>query len=64
MQAICDAYLCFLFFAVAKPGGSTDICAYEVLLVIDIIENLPDGLCIVANAVYMLSEHVLVPFTG
>jgi len=64
VQAICDARLRFLFFAVAKPGGSSDLTAYERISIRDIIENLPDGLYIIADAAYMLTEHVLVPFTG
>jgi hypothetical protein len=31
VQAICDSRLWFLFFAVAKPGGSSDLHAYESL---------------------------------
>jgi len=64
VQAICDARLRFLFFAVAAPGGTGDLVAYEFLSIRDIIEGLPDGIYIVADAAYMLSEHVLVPFTG
>jgi hypothetical protein len=64
VQAICDSRLRFLFFAVAKPGGSSDLRAYESLHIRHIIESLPDGVYIVADAAYMLSEHVIVPFTG
>lgn len=64
VQAICDSRLRFLCFAVAKPGGSSDLFAYESLSIREIIENLPDGIYIVADAAYMLTEHVLVPFTG
>jgi hypothetical protein len=64
VQAICDSRLRFLFFAVAAPGSTGDLVAYDFLSIHDIIESLPEGLYIVANAAYMLSEHVLVPFTG
>jgi hypothetical protein len=50
VQAICDSRLRFLFFAVAKPGGSSDPIAYESLSIKDAIENLPDGIYIVADA--------------
>ena len=64
VQAICDARLRFLFFAVAAPGRTGDLVAYEMLTIREIIENLPAGLYVVADAAYMLTEHVLVPFTG
>lgn len=64
VQAICDARLRFLFFAIAAPGKTGDQVAYELLPIRDIIESLPDGLYIVADAAYMLTDHVLVPFTG
>jgi hypothetical protein len=63
-RQFCDSQLHFLFFAVAKPGGSSDLIAYESLSIKDVIENLPDGIYIVADAAYMLTEHVIVPFTG
>lgn len=64
VQAICDARLRFLFFAVAAPGRTGDLVADEMLTIREIIEKLPPGLYIVADAAYMLTEHVLVPFTG
>ena len=64
VQAICDSRLRFLFFAVAKPGGSSDLRAHEGLSIQEIIENLPDGIYVLGDAAYMLSEHVIVPFTG
>ncbi len=64
VQAICNSWLRFLFFAVAKPGGSSDLHAYKSLHIWQIIESLPEGVYIVADAAYMLSEHAIVPFTG
>jgi hypothetical protein len=64
VQAICDFWLCFLFFVVTKPGGSSDFIAYEKLSIKDVIENLPDGIYIVADAAYMLTQHIIVSFTG
>jgi hypothetical protein len=64
VQAICDARLRFLFFAVAAPGRTGDLVAYELLSIREIIEKLPPGFYIVGDAAYMLTEHVLVPFTG
>jgi hypothetical protein len=64
VQAICDARLRFLNFAVAAPGRTGDLVAYELITIRETIEKLPTGFYIVADAAYMLTEHVLVPFTG
>lgn len=64
ITAICDARLRFLYFAVAATGGVGDLVAYEFLSIHEIFEGFPDGIYFVADAAYMLSQHVLVPFTG
>jgi hypothetical protein len=64
MQAICDARLHFLNFAVAAPSTTGDLVAYELITIREAIEKLPTGYYIVADVAYMLTEHVLVPFTG
>jgi hypothetical protein len=64
VQAICDACLRFLNFAVVAPGRTGDLVAYELMTIHEAIEKLPPGYYIVADAAYMLTEHVLVPFTG
>ena len=64
VQAICDSCLRFLFFAVTAPGWLSDLYAFEDCSLGQIINNLPDGVYIMADAAYMLSEHILVPFTG
>ena len=64
VQAICDSRLQFLFFMVTAPGQSSDLYAFEDCSIGQIINNLPDGVYIMVDAAYMLSEHILVPFTG
>lgn len=64
VQAICDPYLRFTFFGVLKPGSSSDLRAYESSGIHSIIESLPYGTYIVGDAAYMLTDRMLVPFTG
>jgi hypothetical protein len=63
-QALCDSDLRFLFFGVMGPGNKSDQPAYEQTGLAEIIENLPAGLFIAADAAYVVTEHVLIPFTG
>jgi hypothetical protein len=63
-QALCDSDLRFLFFGVMGPGNKSDQPAYEETGLAEIIENLPAGLFIAADAAYVVTEHILVPFTG
>ena len=46
------------------PGKTPDCKAYEFTGLKDIVDNLPSGIYVVGDAAYMLSEHMLVPFTG
>jgi hypothetical protein len=63
-QAICDAQLRFLFFAVIAPGQTNDAVAYEHTMLHDTIEKFAPGAFIAGDAAYILTEHLLVPFTG
>lgn len=63
-QAMCDARLRFHLFAVVAPGQTNDAVAYEATGLHDIIDKFPSGLYIVGDAAYVLTEHLLVPFTG
>jgi hypothetical protein len=63
-QAICDSKLRFLFFAVIAPGQTNDAVAYELTNLQEIIENFAPGSFIAGDAAYLLTEHLLVPFTG
>jgi hypothetical protein len=64
VQAVCDSKCRFIFFAVAAPGKTPDQTAFERTSLYELIQNLPPGIYIVADAAYTLCEGVLVPFTG
>jgi hypothetical protein len=63
-QAICDSKLRFLFFAVIAPGQTNDAVAYELTNLRDVIEKFAPGAFIAGDAAYLLTEHLLVPYTG
>ena len=63
-QGLCDSHLRFLHFSVIAPGKTADCRAYEDTGLPNIVNNLPSGIYIVGDAAYMLTEHMLVPFTG
>jgi hypothetical protein len=62
--AICDSCLRFIYFAVAAPGRTSDAVAYDRTDLPRLIESLPEGIYITADAAFVLTEHTLVPFTG
>jgi hypothetical protein len=51
-------------FTVIAPGQTNDTVAYEETGLHKIIDTLPSGLYIAGDAAYVLTEHLLVPFTG
>jgi hypothetical protein len=59
-----DSQLRFLLFTVIAPGQTNDAVAYEETCLHEIIDNLPSGLYVAGDAAYILTEHLLVPFTG
>ena len=63
-QAMCDARLRFMFFSVIAPGQTNDAVAYEATGLHDLLEKLPSGVYVAGDAAYVLTEHLLVPFTG
>jgi hypothetical protein len=62
--AMCDARLRFTFFGILKPGSTSDLRTYEFSSLPQFVEALPDGTYIVGDAAFMVSEHLLIPFTG
>jgi hypothetical protein len=46
------------------PGQTNDAVAHEETCLKEIIDKLPSGLYIAGDAAYILTEHLLVPFTG
>jgi hypothetical protein len=63
-QALCTSDVQFMFFGVMGPGNKSDQPAYKETGLAEIIENLPAGLFIAADAAYIVTEHILIPFTG
>ena len=51
-------------FSVAAPGKSSDKAALEKTSLHSSISHLPLGLYIIGDAVYTVSNQMLVPFTG
>jgi len=63
VQAICDHHCHFLYIAILGPGIMNDNQAYKVkvggISLSDLIERLPRGFYVVANAAYSPTEHVI-----
>jgi hypothetical protein len=54
----------FLYFAVAAPGSFPDAKALALTRLQKWIESLPHGFYVLADNAYVISEHVLIPFSG
>ena len=63
-QGMCDSWLRFTFFAVAAPGKVPDQVAIERTRFNRILESIPPYHYILADPAYLLTNKVLVPFTG
>jgi hypothetical protein len=63
-QTMCDASLRFHLFTVIAPGQTNDAVTYKATGLHKTINELPSGLYLAGDAAYMLTEHLLVPFTG
>ena len=64
IQAMADHRGRFLFFAVAAPGSFPDANALALTVLLDWINGLPPGFFVLADNAYILSETVLIPFSG
>jgi hypothetical protein len=64
VKTMCDSLLRFLFFTFIASGQTNNAVAYEETGLHDIIDMLPSGLYVAGNAAYVLTKHLLVPFTG
>ena len=60
VQAVCDSNLRFIYIATNAPGGTQDITAYRDCDIGLLIDALPAGHFIVADAAYTQSEQVLI----
>ena len=54
----------FLYFAVAAPGSFPDAKALALTQLQQWIDSLPHGFYVLADNAYIISEHVLIPFSG
>jgi DDE superfamily endonuclease len=54
----------FLYFAVAAPGSFPDAKALALTRLQQWIDSLPHGFYVLADNAYIISEHVLIPFSG
>ena len=66
VQAICDARLRFIYFAVAAPGRTNDARAIlKCNRLCEWLDTLGDGkYFIVGDNAYVLADHLLIPFSG
>lgn len=64
IQAVCDAELRFYYVATGGPGCTPDITAYSNLSIHQLVKDLPDGFHLNGDAAYVLTNHLLTPFTG
>lgn len=65
VQAMCDANLRYLFFAVAAPGKTNDSISITFCkALLEYINGLDFGKYVVGDAAYDLSDRLLIPFTG
>ena len=64
-QAMCDARLRFLYFAVVAPGSCNDcVSILRCTALMESIRQLPFGYFIVGDAAYICSDRLLTPFVG
>ena len=64
-QSCGDGNHIFLFFGVVASGSTNDSTAFNFAVELrDVVENLPEGLYLVGDAAYEISEKILIPFTG
>jgi hypothetical protein len=54
----------FHLFTVIAPGQTNDAVAYEATGLHERINEMLSGLYLAGDAAYMLTKHLLVPFTG
>ena len=65
IQAVCDANLRFIYFAVASPGKTNDLRAFGRCEKLQRwLHNLPNEYFLVGDNAYTLSNDMLVPFSG
>jgi DDE superfamily endonuclease len=64
IQAVCDHHSRFIFFAVAAPGSTNDRDAIKETELPKVLEAVPDGFVIIADAAYEPTERVVPMYYG
>lgn len=63
-QAMCDHLCRFTYMGSISPGGANDIRAYQSSKIKGWVDRLPSRYYIVADNAYIVSEHLLTPYSG
>jgi hypothetical protein len=64
IQAAADHHCRFIHFAFAAPGVSGDRDAIKQCALHDLIEGLPVGICVIGDAAYQPTEHMVPVYQG
>jgi DDE superfamily endonuclease len=64
VQAVADHHCRFTFIAFAGPGVMGDKDAFGETSLKELTDNLPFGICIIGDAAYCPSEHVIPVYQG
>lgn len=64
IQAVSDHLSRFIYFAVAGPGVMGDNIAIQEIDLFDLIHNLPIPFCVIGDAAYQPTEHLVSMYYG
>jgi hypothetical protein len=64
IQAACDHHCRFISFAFAAPGVTGDRDAIKQCSLYQLIERLPRGFCVIGDAAYQPTEHMVPVYQG
>jgi hypothetical protein len=64
VQAACDHHCRFISFAFAAPGVTGDRDAIKQCSLYQLIERLPMGFCVIGDAAYQPTEHMVPVYQG
>lgn len=64
IQAAADHHSRFIHFAFAAPGVTGDRDAIKQCSLYDLVESLPHGVCIIGDAAYQPTEHMVPVYHG
>ena len=64
VQAVADHHSRFTYIAMAAPGVTGDRDAIKAVSLYQLVEDLPYGYCVIGDAAYDASEHMVTIFDG